>query len=418
MGLFTYQPAERKVKGFAGHDARAPMYLQFVTGYCVEVCHSGASLEHKASNHTNTIMAKTHQNNKVFESQATSLSEDNRYYPLFRTTHDVPSKGDPVLLTSFEGVNYYLGPLNMPGNSPTWNDDGIQVPEISVNKFSGLGVTTQSGTTGESENFNKEIEYNRLQKVRNDELDYGDDVIDVVGDYLIEGRHGNSLRIGSRSDDPYVFLSNARDSKMTVETLSDGTLISITSNGTLAQHFGATNLDSTESQIPFKLASDSIVDDPNPFPIGDIHSDLNNGADIQETIYEYDENQILIQSDRLTLNSKLDDIFISSIKDIHIGSHRNITLSSGREMDLIASTVYIGNPYRGSETQPMVLGDILKEVLTEMVDFFTTAKIFTGQVGSQSFQMDPAFATIQPKLNQIRKKIETITSNFHEIEGN
>jgi len=66
--------------------------------------------------------------------------------------------------------------------------------------------------------------------------------------------------------------------------------------------------------------------------------------------------------------------------------------------------------------QSMVLGDMLKEVLTEMVDFFTTSQINTGQMGFQSFEMNPSLDRV--KLNEITNKIESITSNFHKIEGN
>ena len=33
------------------------------------------------------------------------------------------------------------------------------------------------------------------------------------GDMLFEGRHGNSIRIGSRHINPYIIISNARDSE-------------------------------------------------------------------------------------------------------------------------------------------------------------------------------------------------------------
>ena len=130
--LFTYQPAERKVKGFAGRESAAPLYLQFVTGYCIEVCSSEEIIQHKSSNHTNSIMARPHQSSTPYRTEASSTSEDDRHYPLFRTSHDVPSKGDPVLLTTFNGVNYYLGPLNMPTNNPTWNNDEIRGSEIRI----------------------------------------------------------------------------------------------------------------------------------------------------------------------------------------------------------------------------------------------------------------------------------------------
>tara|TARA_Y100001938_G_C8056610_1_gene414741 strand:+ start:158 stop:1402 length:1245 start_codon:yes stop_codon:yes gene_type:complete len=411
--LFTYQPAERKVKGFAGRESAAPLYLQFVTGYCIEVCSSEEIIQHKSSNHTNSIMARPHQSSTPYRTEASSVSEDDRHYPLFRTSHDVPSKGDPVLLTTFNGVNYYLGPMNMPTNNPTWNNDEIRSSEIRIPNTG--QQSSERAQTGESSNFNKEELFSRLIKKRKSELDYGTNILDTTGDYIIEGRHGNSLRIGSRSDNPYLFISNARDYESDEESLSDGTIISITSDGTLAQHFGNTNFDSNEEPIAFKLASD-VTD--TPFPIGDIYSNLNGDADIQELIYGYDGNQILFQSDRLTLNSQLDDIFISSKKDIHIGGSLNITLSAGRELDLISSTVTIGNPYRGSETQPMVLGNELVNVLESMMELFKTLQINTGQMGLQSFEMSPTWTKSLKKYDEISKKIKLIRSNFHEIEGN
>ena len=71
------------------------------------------------------------------------------------------------------------------------------------------------------------------------------------------------------------------------------------------------DVDTEENISGFTLSSDNVED--NIYPIGDIQSNLNNGADIQETIYGYDGNQMLLHSDRITLNSKLDDIFLSSI---------------------------------------------------------------------------------------------------------
>ena len=58
------------------------------------------------------------------------------------------------------------------------------------------------------------------------------------GDMILEGRHGNSIRIGSRHINPYVMISNGRNPINKMENLADGSLISITNNGTLWEHFG------------------------------------------------------------------------------------------------------------------------------------------------------------------------------------
>ena len=423
MSLFTYQPAERNIKGFAGREHRVPLYLQFVTGYCAEVMHEKENPFHEADNHTNSIYAIAHQTDKIFKTQSTPYSEDDRYYPLLRSVHDVPSKGDTVLLTNLNGINYYLGPLNMNTNSPTWNDNPLNGIELA--STDNKGTTTERGKRGESKNFNKDLLWARLTKKRKEELDYGNVLKETTGDTLIEGRHGNSLRIGSRNIYPYIFISNQRGFRNTTETIGDGSLISITSNGSLRQHFD-TLVDEDGNDVQFGLSSDST---DNTYPIGDIYSDLNGNADSDDLIYNYslseegtpnleNQNQILFQSDRITINTKTDDIFLSSIKDTYIGSVRNIAISSGRELDLISSTVSIGNPYRGPEMQPMVLGQTLTEVLNEMLALIENLEIFTGQMGVQTPLMSPTSAVFKKKVTGISDKIKNITSNFHEIEGN
>jgi len=396
--------------GALGKESNVPMYIQFVTGYCSDVCHSAENIFHKGTSHTNTIMAVAHQSDDIFKTQNTEDDSD-RFYPLLRTMHDVPSKGDPVLLTQLGGVNYYLGPLNMPQNNPTWNDDiNYRAKASSLVVKTQNGITTTRGETGESLNFNKKNPHRRLIKKRKEELDGGPALYETTGDTLIEGRHGNSLRIGSRSDKPYIFISNARDNTQDIEKLTDGSLISITSNGTLQQHFEDSDLDSTGTSIPFRLSSDGVED--NTKKIGDIYSYLNNNQNVQEGIYNYNGNQILFQSDRITLNSKLDDIFVSSIKDIHIGAGENISINSFKTLNILSSNINIGNP--NSNMEPMVLGDTLFQVLNSIIDFFTSSQINTGQMGFQSFQMNPGFDL--KKLNEIKDLIKKIKSTKHKIE--
>ena len=404
----------QKVKGFAGKEYSVPVYLQFVPGYCMEAVHSAESLGYKGEQSINTIYAVSHILNTTGKRRQQSFSEDNRYFPLLRNHGDVPSKGDPVLLCTIGKINYYLGPLNTINNSPTWNDDLNYKKELTISNSDTL-QNTQRGERGESLNFNKEALYSRLQKIRNENLDYGTSINEVTGDYLIEGRHGNSIRVGSRSNKPYIFISNERGSGNYSETLGDGSLITITSNGTLAQHFesyidGSINDDGEidgEQKFGFQLSSDGVEN--NTYPIGDIQSDLNNGADIQDTIYGYNGNQMLLHSDRITLNSKLDDIFVSSIKDIYIGGGRHLSLTSPTSLNIISENVNIGNKNKAT-MESMVLGEALKEVLNDIVSLIPSITI-TTQLGPQS-----PMPTIQADIQKITSKIENITSTKHKIE--
>jgi hypothetical protein len=398
----------QKVKGFAGKEYSVPVYLQFVPGYCMDAVHSKESLGYKGPTSINTIYAVSHVPNTTGKRRQQSFSEDNRYFPLLRNHGDIPTKGDPVLLCTIGKINYYLGPINTINNSPTWNDDLNYKKELTIQNKDIL-QNTQRGERGESLNFNKEALYSRLQKIRNEDLDYGTSINEVTGDYLIEGRHGNSIRVGSRSNNPYIFISNERGRGNYSETLGDGSLITITSNGTLAQHFES-YIDGDgdgEQKFGFQLSSDGVEN--NTYPIGNIQSDLNNGADIQDTIYGWNKNQMLLHSDRITLNSKLDDIFVSSIKDIYIGSGRHLSLTSPTSLNIISENVNIGNKNKAT-MESMVLGEALKEVLNDIVSLIPSITI-TTQLGPQS-----PMPTIQADIQKITSKIENITSTKHKIE--
>jgi len=366
MSTFTVNPG-KKIAGFGGKKLSVPMYLQFTPGYCSEVLHSSENQFHETPNHTNSIIAVPHHSEKIFKTKATSVGKEDRYYPLFRTMHDVPTKGDSVLLTNIGGVNYYLGPLNMDSNNPTWNPSRYKVPELAIPTTQG-GETSERGEQGESVNFNKNLYFNRLAKVRKTDLDYGKALRETTGDTLIEGRHGNSLRIGSRSNNPYVFISNERAFDNEFETLGDGTLISITSNGTLKQHFdGYVDKVTQESKEDFQLDSDALTDTVNK--LGKVWSDVNGQP--PAALYEYDTNQFFLRSDRIIFNTK-------NGGDIVFGSNNNISICAPKEVVIEADTTKIGSV---EASEPLVLGAILESKLNDILTLIETGLLApTGPV--------------------------------------
>ena len=152
---FTTVPGN-SIKGFLGKEIDVPIYLQFVPGYVVEAVHSSESLRYGGDNTINSIIALPHISDKAYKRRS-SAGEEYRYYPLFRSITDVPSKGDPVLLCTIGNTRYYLGPLNTQTNNPTWNNDPSFKPEQLIGK--NVGNVTIRGLKGESPNFNKEELY-------------------------------------------------------------------------------------------------------------------------------------------------------------------------------------------------------------------------------------------------------------------
>ena len=180
------------------------------------------------------------------------------------------------------------------------------------------------------------------------------------GDYVIEGRHGNSLRIGSRDIYPNIIFSNNRLPHHTKESFYDGSLISMTTKGSIFDHFlypGGYSSDT--NQETFVLASDS-VEEPNFF-IGDT---LYN--------YEYDSNQLFQNSKKITINAYGDGIFLSSFMDTVIGAGNNVRINSNFDIRLNAETIYLGgedhNAESELETEPMVRGDKLTTFLKSLVE--------------------------------------------------
>ncbi len=244
---------------------------------------------------------------------------------------------------------------------------------------------------------------------------------------MFEGRHGNSIRIGSRSVNPYIFISNGRSEGNYVEGTKDGSLISITKDGSIRQHFsGDSKIKSTNIvSEPFTLSSDLVSE--NTRLIAGMVTAVNGGSDATELIYNYNKNQILQTSDRITINAKKDHLFLSSIGNIHIGAGNNLTISVNNDLIIDSRNIYLGKPTDGNESfemEPMVLGNKLATVLNDLITCLSTAN-FISPAGSPLPVIDSTgkpIATVpgvnRKSLQTIQGEINNILSSYHFIEQN
>ena len=60
-------------------------------------------------------------------------------------------------------------------------------------------------------------------------------VNEIHGDLMLEGRHGNSIRIGSRNVNPYIIMSNTN--YKSIEGLAVGSTVALLDRGSIKQHF-------------------------------------------------------------------------------------------------------------------------------------------------------------------------------------
>ena len=409
------------IKDGMGKEIQTPIYIQFVPGIVGKVITS--TDKDKTSPQTvNSIEAFPHiVSNLHFENPLTTLgldtNEDNRYIPLFRGMTDVPSQGDPVLLTKIGKIKYYIGPLNTLNNSPNFNVDTI----VNVSPMN-----------------LKETGHSRLQKNNNDDLDgINPNHKEIHGDLMFEGRHGNSIRIGSRDVFPYLIFSNGRAQGNIQESIVDGSLISITSNGTLQQHFGGYEDDINEVSVPgFQLASDTVEE--NGRTIGSMIQLVNPNNNSYPYLYEFGKpkeslgfssaeslggsNQILFHSDRITINSKKEDIFISSFNDIHLGAGRNLTISTNEDLIIESRNIYLGSPTnrekRNEKMEPMVLGDQLIDILKKIINGIGNLTVPGPFAGPLSAPINSPTNTTYLTFKGIAEELEIIKSQYHYIEPN
>ena len=432
-------PSGIQRKGFLGKKQEDFIYFQFVHGVVVEtVTHKDSLRAGNDYSNVNTIIAKPHLYDTL-PPKKSEMSDKYRYKPLLRGINEIPAKGDPVLLCTMGGENYYLGPLNTE-NKVTWNVDKGYITEIVMNESTpaGRGEGLTSGQKkGESKNFQKSS-YERLQKTYVPSLDHPNlsdgAVFESHGDIMLEGRHGNSIRIGSRHKNPYMFFSNKRPTTAKSEHLTDGSIISITSRGNLAQHFPATvKVDgSQDSFVPdFVFSSEKGVTEietadgikksfQSPL-IANLFKSFNNTSDITGGLYGFNKNQIFVRSTRLVFDSR-NDLFLSSCKDFYIASQQNIGISCSKSIVLDSKNIYLGSPDTGDSTlemEPIILGNKLFELLEELVDTLKTANANIQGVPVPLIEStEKGMGLLGPKIDSIGRRLNTIKSNFHFIEPN
>ena len=433
MGSAFVQKPDIFITDIHGTKIPTPFYIQFVPGSVTSVV---TSLESEYSNNNvknlNTIMATPHilsedtkVKNRIREFNET---DKDRYIPLFRGMTDVPVKGDPVLLCTIGKINYYLGPLNT-NNKPTRNTDNLYIPTQDIPQEGQEGVTLTEAM-GQSLNFSKE-EWKRLSKKLKPGLDGPMFAMNEIhGDQIFEGRHGNSIRIGSRNVHPYLIFSNSRTKTNEEESIADGSLISITSNGTLQQHFGGYYDVVNEKEIlGFILSSDTVEE--NSRTIGSMIQSVNQIDDSYPYLYEFGKpgesyvggsNQILLHSDRIIINSKRDNIFLSSINDIHLGAGRTLTISTKEDLIIESRNIYLGSPIKNKSPiamEPMVLGTQLFDILTELTDALSRMKGMSLYAPGPPVDIKvDGLQPIKTVFDGIKNKLLNIKSNYHYIEPN
>ena len=182
-------------------------------------------------------------------------------------------------------------------------------------------------------------------------------LLSYEGDYILEGRWGNSIRFGSTVKNPSIKNNWSDDGE-------EGDPITIIRNGqrNLSQPgWEPTIEDINGDDSSIYLTSTQKIP---LFPASNIKDSFANTDDKLEDPQVYKRNQILLNSGRLVLNAKQDSLILSSNKTIHLSANKEIHLDSS-----IRTVINTGELYLGSRqaNERLVLGDTFVRELQKLV---------------------------------------------------
>jgi len=295
---------------------------------------------------------------------ALPLIPNQKYFPLpgeIVLLMPLPSAPSPI--TNKTEENYYVSVIN------AWNSP----------QFNGLFLNEDKTLLYDS--FNEDSNFRGLQTFE--------------GDYILEGRFGNSIRFGSTNksgnidltpwstnpgelrNNPITLITNQHNFKLPTSDLhvedinKDGSSVYLTSNQSIPLDIGNISLSNITA------------------PIG---------------VKNYVNPQVVINADRTVISSKSDEVLIFGKTGVELYSQGPIYLQSRQVgITLQDNTIFLGPSNKSKKTQPVLLGNDTKLLLSNLItDLSTFSSALTTAVitpeGTTMTQLMMASNVFQAKL--------------------
>ena len=295
--------------------------------------------------------------------------------PINGTLKVPPIKGELILVikaptnSSTAGSEvteyYYLLPLNVQSNS-----HHNALPTFSQLKGNGGGANTSTaGAPDQSSDSSATLlgDFPENEEIR--------PLQPYEGDVLLEGRFGQSIRLGSTigegkgkytlpepqwedgdgvHGDPITVISNGQKDDDGFSSKPD------------ANQYILENIDYDKSSI--YLTSTQRVPITKASPDNVAYTELK----FTDSTEDYTGAQCILAGDRLIFNAREKEIFMFAGGGIALASHAGVTIDSSNQINLAAGVINIGN---NAETngEPVVLGEDLRQMFLEMFNIMEDA---------------------------------------------
>jgi hypothetical protein len=310
------------------------------------------------------------------------LLSNLKFYPLLNEVITVISLPSAELETDPNSSKfYYLPPINIwgsqhhnaiPGISnlpPSQQKDYQQTEAGSVRRVTDGGTEINLGKV-----FTEQLNINSLQPFE--------------GDYILEGRFGNSLRFGSsQGKDPITKIRNGQGP----QTNEGWTTI----EENIQEDKASIYLTSTQ-QIPLQ---------PNTF-------NYNSYSTSPESVNQYSKPQILLNSGRIVLNANQDHVLLSAAKSINLNSQDSVNIDSKNKVVINSPQIYLGSK---DATEPLLLGnktiDLLRDVLLAFQATLNQLQVLTSlPPGAPFAPLNVQSAVSNQTISKALASLETLKS--------
>jgi len=343
---------------------------------------------------------------RYFGESATTINSENNTespifaYPIYSYFNSYPVIGETVHILVFNGINYYSTVMNTThhvNNNSLPNASAVPSVESKSDTTSLYTSNSSANTNTKKSNSNVPIKIGKTFKSRN----YIPSLYPNEGDFIISGRFGNYIRIGNNP------TTNSPNIKLTLLHNVDSSL----SNRYISEDkYILSNSNKYNSYI--WLLSDEIVN---------INS-ATSGKSIflksfNKNISNYNRSQIILNSERIIINSSLSELYLFSGGGISLNTNQSIAIDASKPINLYSDTGIklssnnvnvIGNKITlgdGDNLHPIVLGDELITLLGKLIDEITQITVANGS-GVTGFPLNSVkLSSIKLEFNKILSKI-------------
>jgi len=306
--------------------------------------------------------------------------------PFFSNIQDYPLKGEliyiidgpsPISQIGNSGQKYYLGTINL------WNNN-------QQNAISGISL-------GKTFSENADIR----------------PLISFEGDRIYQGRKGNGIRFGStvklRSDiNEWSSIGN------------DGDPITILVNGYITTD--KKSLKPNVEEINKELSSIYLTSTQKlPLKPGAL---IRNPITSATAAGDYIEPQIILNSNRIVLNSKKDDIILSSSGLIELNTDSIVNINSGGYIHLnIESTnkdskILLGTQPGGEvPVEPLLLGNKTHDLLLDILSSLSTLASYLTTANTPTSDGSVPISDINSAGDQLFADVQTLMDRLSTIQS-